>query len=135
MDGKNRTIIINVNRNSTYYYDAILSLTLDYQAQMIYWVFGNYSNHSLTIKRSNIDGTNQQTISQPIQIYGYYYAFDYPPGLTMYQETLFMSLPWMREIYKIGINGENFTTFINSSAQVFCSGYYYQLKVTKQPSG
>ena len=59
MDGSNRTTIIDVDA-----YDAILSLTLDYQAQVLYWVYGDDSNGSLIIKCSNVDGTNQQIILQ-----------------------------------------------------------------------
>ena len=71
MDGKNRTAIIDVDTRS--YHDAILTLTLDYQVQALYWVFGNYSNRSLIIKRSNVDGTNQKTILQLQNVYYRYY--------------------------------------------------------------
>ena len=135
MDGKNRTTIIDVNTRSDY--NAILSLTLDYQAQELYWVFANYSNHSLIIKHSNTDGTNQQTILQLQNVhYDYYYNYyHYPPGLTVYNKTLFLSLPLTRDLYKIGINSDTSESlFINSSAQ-FCRYQNYQLKATNQPSG
>ena len=146
MDGNNRTVIIEADTN-----DTMLSLTLDYQTQVLYWIFGNNSNGSLNIKRSNTDGTNQQTILQLQNIYYYYYNYFHLHrffydlihlfGLTVYNETLFLSLPWMsnNEIYKLetnDINGENFSTlFINSSAQVLCRFPFYQIKVTNQPSG
>lgn len=142
MDGKNRTVVIGVN---TSYYDNIMfSFTLDYQAQVLYWVFGDYHNHTISIKCSNIDGTNRKTILQlnDSYYYDFYYYYHYHLvyrldswGLTVYNETLFLSPPRMREIYKLGTNGENFITLINSSAQVFCRFRYYQLKVIKQPSG
>ena len=142
MDGNNRTVIIEVDTN-----DAMLSLTLDYQTQVLYWIFGNNNNGSLSIKYSNTDGTNQQTILQlqnNIYYYHYYYYHIFHRlffGLTVYNETLFLSLPWTNDIkvYKLGtndINDENFNTlFINSSAQVFCRHRIYQIKVTNQPSG
>ena len=135
MDGKNRTTIIDVDTRS--YRDAILSLTLDYQAQVLYWAFANYSNDSLIIKRSNADGTNQQTILQLQNVYLYYYHryySYYSPGLTVYNKILFLSLPSTRDLYKIGINGDT-SLFINSSAEIFCRFRNYQLKVTNQPSG
>ena len=134
MDGKNRTAIIDVDTRSDH--DAIVSLTLDYQAQVLYWVFANYSNGSLIIKNSNTDGTNQQTILRLQNVYYHYYDYYYyPPGLTMYNKTLFLSLPRTRDLYKIGINGDT-SMFINSSAQVFCRFRNYQLKATSnQPSG
>ena len=136
MDGRNRTTIIDVDTR-----DAIFSLTLDYQAQVLYWVYGNDSNGSLIIRRSNTDGTNQQTILQPQNVYYdyyYYYFFfygtTYSSALTVYNKTLFLSLPMIRDLYKIGINGDT-SLFINSSAQVFCRFQNYQLKATNQPSG
>ena len=129
MDGNNRTVIIDVDHA----YDAILSLTLDYQDQVLYWLFGDYGNRSQIIKRSNVDGTNQQIILQLRNEY-YYFRYHFSPGLTVYNETLFASLPTTREIYKLGTNGENFTLFINNSGQVFCRLQNYQLKVAKQPS-
>ena len=133
MDGNNRTVIIEVDT----YYNAVVSLTLDYQAQVLYWIFGNNSNSSLSIKRSNTDGTNQQTILQLQNVhYYYYYLYHYPSGLTMYNDTLLFSLSWTREVYKLRTNGENFTLFINSSMPVFCRNQRYQFpKVTNQPSG
>ena len=136
MDGNNRTTIIDVDTIDN---DAILSLTLDYQAQVLYWVFIDYDNRSQTIKRSNIDGTNQQTILQLrdelLDHFFYFYILGYSLGLTVYNETLFLSVSRTREMYKLGTNGENFTLFINNSAQVFCRFRYNQLKVTNQPSG
>ena len=130
MDGKNRTVVIGVN--TLYHDNAIQSLAVDYHAQVLYWV--HYINRTvITIKRSNIDGTNQQAILHHHHHYYYYYYYSW--GLTVYNETLFLSSPWMKEVYKLGINGENFITLINSSAQVFCRFYYHQLKVIKQPSG
>ena len=136
MDGNNRTFIIDVDT-----YDAILSLTLDYQAQVLYWILGDHGNHSQIIKHSNIDGTNQQTILQLRNVYYDHYLFHYyfysmTSGLTVYNETLFLSSSWTSEVYKLGINGENFNTlFINSSGQVFCRFRISQLKVAKQPTG
>ena len=121
MDGKNRTAIItNV---------SILSVTLDYQTQVLYWVC-DCGDHSLTIKSSNIHGTNQQTIYYNIQSWYYYYIT--PPGLTIYNDTLLLSSPRMSKVYKLGINGTTFDTFIDDS--VLCR-IKYLLKVTKQPLG
>ena len=133
MDGNNRTVIIEVDT----YYNAVVSLTLDYQAQVLYWIFGNNSNGSLSIKRSNTDGTNQQTILQLQNVhYYYYYLHHYQSGLTMYNDTLLFTLPWTREVYKLRTNGENFTLFINSSMPVFCRNQRSQFpRVTNQPSG
>ena len=136
MDGKNRTVVIGVD--ASYYDNIVLSLALDYQAQVLYWFFCDRHNNTIYIKRSNIDGTNQKTILQLNDSYYYNYCHYYHLdswGLTMYNETLFLSSPRTREVYKLGTNGENFITLINSSAQVSCRFYYYQLKVTKQPSG
>ena len=122
MNGKNRTAIItNV---------SILSVALDYQTQMLYWVC-DYGDHSLTIKNSNIYGINQQTIYRSISSWNYYYN----SGLTIYNETLFLSSPrTSSEVYRLKINGTSttFNTFINDS--VLCR-VKYLLKVTKQPLG
>ena len=138
MDGNNRTAIIDYEMDT--YHNAVVSLTLDYQTQVLYWVYGNSSNHSLSIKRSNTDGTNQQTILQLQNVHYHYYYFyffyPYSSGLTAYNETLYLTLSWIREIYKLGTNGENFNTlFINSSAQLLFCKRFYQIKVTNQPSG
>ena len=136
MDGSNRTTIIDVDA-----YDAILSLTLDYQAQVLYWVFGNDSNGSLIIKCSNIDGTNQQTILQLQSVYYnyyiYHYLYHYSRGLsiTVYNETLFLSLSSTRELYKIRTNGDTLLWINNSAHQVFCRFRNLQLKAINQPSG
>ena len=128
MDGKNRTAIIDVESDTGSYRDIILSLTLDYQIQVLYSVFWNNRNDNLIIKRFNTDGTNQQII---LQLQGRYY---YSVGLTVYNKTLFLSLPSTRDLYKIGINGDA-SLFINNSTQVFCRFRNYQLKATNQPSG
>ena len=136
MDGKNRTAIIDVDT-----YDAILSLTLDYQAQVLYWVFGNASNGSLIIKCSNIDGTNQQTILQLQNVYYDYYIYHllhhYSWGLSIsvYNETLFLSSSPTRELYKIRTNGDTLLLINNSAHQVFCGFRNFQLKAINQPSG
>ena len=122
MDGKNRAAIItNV---------SILSVTLDYQAQVLYWVC-DCGDHNLTIKSSNIYGTNQQTIYHD-NILSRYYYYSTPPGLSIYNETLLLSSPRTSEVYKLGINGTTLNTFINDS--VLCR-IKYLLKVTKQPLG
>ena len=89
MDGNNKTVIIGVDTYAER--DAIFSLTLDYQTQVLYWIFGNNSNGSLNIKSSNTDGTNQQTILQLQNVhYNYYlyifhyFYYDRPLGLTVY---------------------------------------------------
>ena len=139
MDGRNRTTIIDVD---TRYRDAILSLTLDYQAQVLYWVYGNDSNGSLMLKCSNIDGTNQQTILQLQNVcydyHSYHLFYHYSRGLsiTVYNETLFLSLSPTRELlyYKKRMNGDTLL-WINNSAQVFCRFRNLQLKAINQPSG
>jgi hypothetical protein len=134
MDGKNRTSILRVDTRS--YRDAILAFTLDYQAQVLYWVFGNYSNHSLIIKRSNVDGTNQETILRLQNEHYYYYYRHRQLGLAVYNETLFLSVSRTRELYKIyiGTNGDALL-LINNTAQIFCRFRNYQLRATIQPSG
>ena len=139
MDGNNRTVIIDVdNITSTIYLldYAILAFTLDYQTQMLYWIFGS-GDASLTITSSNVDGTNQQTILQLINQYNYYSLLDhYPPGLTVHKETLLLSSLRMNVVYsiKLGTTSETITTFINTS--MLCRHCdYYQLKVTAQPPG
>ena len=139
MDGRNRTVVVGV---TTSYDHTILSLTLDYQAQVLYWAFGDGHNHTLSIKCSNIDGTNKNTLLQLNESYYHdYYYYHYHHfrydlwGLAVYNKTLFLSLPRKREVYKLGINGENFITFISSSTQTFCRFRYHQIKVTTQPSG
>lgn len=132
MDGKNRTVIINLNRRR-YYVNTILSLTLDNQAQVLYWVFSGSDNHTLIIQSSNVDGTNQQTILVlRNNTVDYRHSLRFPPRLTIYNETLFLSSPWSNEIYKLRANGENFMTFISNL--VLCRSNYH-LKVTNQPIG
>ncbi len=139
MDGHNRTAIIDVDNWS--YGDAIVSLTLDYQAQVLYWLFGTNSNRRLVIKRSNIDGTNQQTIlrlQNERYMYQYHYyddPFYHYLGLTVYNETLFLSSSWTRKLYKLGMNGDALLFIDNSEQLVFCRFRKYQLKATNQPSG
>ena len=139
MDGKNRTAIVDVDTGS--YHDVILSLTLDYQAQVLYWVFGNDSNGSLIIKCSNVDGTNQQTILQLQNVhydyYNYHRFYHYSLGLSIsvYNETLFLSSSPTRELYKIRTNGDTLLLINNSAHQVFCGFRNLQVKVINQPSG
>ena len=127
MDGKNRTTIIDVDT-----YDTILSLTLDYQAQVLYWVLGNNNSRSLLIRCSNTqsDGATQQTIFQRKNIY--YHRFFYLSGLSVYNEILFLSISWTRELYKIGTNGDT-QLLINSL--MICIFQGSQLRVTNQPLG
>lgn len=133
MDGNNRTIVINRTHPNSHYDDAILSFVLDYQTQTIYWVFYDLDDDNMIIKCSNVDGTNQQTILHHQMYHYYYYEIFYtPPGLTIHKETLYLSFPWMREVYTLGTNGGKFTTFIDES--VLCR-VKYQLKVIKQPAG
>ena len=133
MDGKNRTVIINLNRHR-YYVDTVLSLTLDYHAQMLYWIFYRKSNNSLEIQSSNVNGTNQQAILPLMNnTVHYYHALRFPPRLTVYNGTFFLSSPWSDEVYKLRASGDNFMTFINSL--VLCRDNYYHLKVTEQLPG
>lgn len=133
MDGNNRTIVINRTHTNSHYDDAILSFVLDYQTQTIYWVSYDLDDDNMIIKCSNVDGTNQQTILHHQMYHYYYYEIFYtPPGLTIHKETLYLSFPWMREVYTLGTNGGKFTTFIDES--VLCR-VKYQLKVIKQPAG
>ena len=134
MDGKNRTVIINLNRYR-YYINTVLSLTLDYHAQMLYWIFYRKSNNNtLVIESSNVNGTNQQTILPLMNTtVNYYHALRFPPRLTVYNNTFFLSSPWSDKIYKLRASGDNFMTFINSS--VFCRDNYYHLKVTEKLPG
>jgi hypothetical protein len=147
MDGNNRTAIIEHNLQYHRDYAILLSFTLDYQTQVFYWIFYiNGSDGNLIIQRSNVDGTNQQTILrlQNLLFYDFYYYilnnhyYSYEVynslGLTVYNETLFLSLSWTGELYKIGMNGDALL-LINNSAKVFCRYQNYQLKVTYQPSG
>ena len=128
MDGKNRTAIIDVGTKSDH--DIILSFTLDYHAQVIYWIFSNNDSHRLNIKCLNTDRKIQQIIYLRLHYTHYYNR--YSSGLTIFNETLFLSLSRMSELYKIGINGD-MLPLINSSAQVFCRFWNYQLKATNQP--
>ena len=133
MDGKNRTAIINLNRQQ-YYADTILSLTLDYHAQILYWIFYHRSNNTLVIESSNVNGINRRTIFPLMNnAVNYRRSLRFPPRLTIYNDTLFLSSPWSDEVYKLRASGDNFTTFINSL--VFCRDNYYHLKVTEQLSG
>lgn len=130
MDGKNRTVIINLNR-WRYYVDTILSLTLDNQAQVLYWVFSDKGNRSLTIESSDVDGTNRQTrLILTNNTVDYRHSLRFPPRLTiLYNQTLFLSSPWSNEIYKLRANGDNFMTFISNLG--LCRSSYH-LKVIKQ---
>ena len=134
MDGKNRTVIINLDRRR-YYADTILSLTLDYQAQMLYWIFSHRHNYSLVIESSNVNGTNRRTILLLTNnAVNYHDSLRFPPRLTIYyNDTFFLSSPWSDEIYKLLTSGDNVMTVINSL--VFCGDNYYHLKVTKQLPG
>ena len=69
-------------------------------------------------------------------IVNYYHALRFPPRLTVYNSTFFLSSPWSDEVYKLlRASGDNlkFMTFINSL--VFCRDNYYHLKVTEQLPG
>ena len=133
MDGKNRTVIIDLDR-WRYYVDTVLSLTLDYQAQMLYWIFSHRNNRSLMIETSNVNGTNRRTIlSLANNTVNYRHSLRFPPRLTTYNDIFFLSSPWSDEIYKLLISGDNFMTFTNSL--VFCRDNYYHLKVTEQLPG
>ena len=135
MDGKNRTVIINLDRFQ-YYADTILSISLDYHAQMLYWIFYRKSNNNtLVIESSNVNGTNRRTVLPLMNTtVNYRHALRFPPRLTVYNDTFFLSSPWSDEVYKfVRASGDNFMTFINSL--VFCRDKYYHLKVTEQLPG
>lgn len=133
LDGMNRTIISKLDKRR-YYNDTILSLTLDYQTQILYYIFYYKSIGSLVIESSNVNGTNKHTILPVMNdAVNYRHSLRFPPRLTVYNGTLFLSSPWSDKMYKLRTSGVNFTTFINSSA--FCIDNYYHLKVTKQPPG
>ena len=133
MDGKNRTVIINLDR-FRYYVDTILSVTLDYHAQMLYWIFYRKSNNTLVIESSNVNGTNRQTILPLMSTtVNYRHSLRFPPRLTVYNDTFFLSSPWSDEVYKLRASGDNFMIFINYL--VFCRDNYYHLKVTEQLPG
>ena len=135
MNGNNRTVIIDVDNITSSIEYAILAFTLDYHTQVLYWVFGDGDDNSLTVTSSNVDGTNRQTILRLTNGYNiyYYHLLDrYPPGLTVYKETLLLSMNVVYSI-KLGRTSKNFTIFINSS--MLCRNDYNQLKVTKQPPG
>jgi hypothetical protein len=133
MDGRNRTVLLNLDKRR-YYVDTILSLTLDYHTQMLYWIFYHKSNNSLVIESSNVNGTNRRTVLPLMNnIVNYRHALRFPPRLTKYNDTFFLSSPWSNELYKLRASGENFTTFINNL--VFCRDNYYHLKVTEQLPG
>ena len=53
MDGVNRTEILASNFD---YYQEILTFTLDYEAQLLYWVGVNYYNYTnfVSVYRSNV---------------------------------------------------------------------------------
>lgn len=137
MDGKNRTVIVNED-NSGYYDDAILSFTLDYPTQILYWSFYDHNNHTLSFESSYADGSNRQIlqlIDADTIFYDYYYLYRYPSSLGVYKQTLFFSVSWRHQVYKLELaRGENLVILFNSSA--ICGNKYYQIKVAKQqPAG
>jgi hypothetical protein len=133
MDGRNRTVLLNLDKRR-YYVDTILSLTLDYHTQMLYWIFYHKSNNSLVIESSNVNGTNRRTVLPLMNnIVNYRHALRFPPRLTKYNDTFFLSSPWSNELYKLRASGDNFMTFINSL--VFCKDNYYHLKVIEKLPG
>ena len=113
MDGSNRTEVVNIT--SRHY---IFSLTLDYQAQVLYWVdYYNYDD-SVRVNSSNVDGTNRQTFLRVFSS-SYYHHFHfsfYQHGLSLFGDTLYLSEPWNSEVYKHSI-GENLTTITNRMLQ------------------
>lgn len=137
MDGKNRTVIINLEKRR-YYADTILSLTLDYQTQMLYWIYGDKNNHSLLIESANVNGTNQRTLLSLMNNtveFNYRHSLRFPPRLTTINNTFLLSSPWSGEVYKLQTSADNFVTFIDSL--VFCRDSYYHLQVAdlEQPPG
>ena len=119
MDGNNQSVIIDSYQNH------ILSFTLNYQAQVLYWVgYDNYDHH-LRVNSSNVDKTNRQTI---LQLSPEYYYLGRRHGLTLFENVLFLSLPRNRELYKFSI-GQNLTSISNGMR---CKLYGRLKVVTKQ---
>ena len=117
------TNLIEIDNNN--YYHCIFSLIMDYQAQVLYWVYCNYHNHSLIVNSSNADGTNRHTIQLPIHCDSWC-SFRY--SLTLFKDVLYLSSLDTNEIYRVQLNGENITTIIRSSD--ICTIYFWnRLKV------
>ena len=115
-----------------YHYYCIYSLIMDYQAQVLYWAYCDYHNHSLTVNSSNADGTIRQTIQLPIRCYDRRSLFRRRCrsrySLTLFKDVLYLSSSHTNEIYRVQLNGENITTIIRSSD--ICTIYYWtHLKV------
>ena len=102
----------NLIEIDNYYYYCIHSLIMDYQAQVLYWVYCDYRNHSLTVNSSNADGTNRQTIQLPIHCHSW---CSYRYSLALFKDVLYLSSSDTNEIYRVQLNGENITTIIRSS--------------------
>ena len=122
------TSIIEIDN---YYDNCIYSLIMDYQAQVLYWVYCDYHNRSLTVNSSNADGTIRQTIQLPIRCYDRRFQFRRCRSrysLTLFKDVLYLSSSDTNEIYRVQLNGENITTIIRSSD--ICTIYYWtHLKV------
>ena len=126
MDGSNRTEVVDILYTP---HHRILSLTLDYQAQVIYWVGYDNNDDSTRVNSSNVDGTNGQTILQFPTDYRYHYYYNtYQHGLSLFEDTFFLSKPLNSEVNKF-IIGENLTTISNG---MHCSSYYGRLKIVSE---
>lgn len=115
MDGRNRTVIINTNVPLTH------GLTLDYKAQVLYWVDNDYRN----LESSNVDGTNRKILIDELSG---------NIGLSLFRDTLFLSQSSNR-INKVSTTGQNFTSVISYST-LLCYQHFRQLNIfseTRQP--
>ena len=115
MDGRNRTVIINTNVPLTH------GLTLDYKAQVLYWVDNDYRN----LESSNVDGTNRKILIDELSG---------NIGLSLFRDTLFLSQSSNR-INNVSTTGQNFTSVISYST-LLCYQHFRQLKIfseTRQP--
>ena len=125
MDGNNKTDLFTFEG----YHHSIIAFTLDCQAQQLYWVGVDMDQSYTTfvsINRSNVDGTNMETIFILNQD-DYYYYFGYygEIHLSLFEQQLFVSSSTDYEISILDINQENITTssmIIDRS--LLCNSFY-----------
>lgn len=122
MDGMNRTEILAFD-----YYQGIVAFTLDYQAQLLYWVLVDhyyyYYTNNVSIYSSTVDGTNIETVFRlNNDFYNNYYYYYGDIHLSLFEQRLFVSSS--TELFVLEINEENVTTSTIVDRSLLCNSFY-----------
>ena len=97
MDGKNRSIIVSTDLI------APISLTLDYDLQLLFWIDGVLNR----IETSNTDGSNRENVMASQLIFR-------PFDITLYRGTLFFSDVTVG-LNRVDVNGGAVTNVFSST--------------------